>query len=84
MEKQLLDIEQQRILQRVTNDSSAVFGFGTGYSRMNMHSIGPSQTEINTNDMVVRVKSLLAENNIAQKVRFEALFAPLPNFIFNP
>ena len=41
-----------------------------------MYEMATMQNEVNTHEMVVKVKGLLAENNIAQKVKSEFQLLP--------
>ena len=45
----------------------------------NMYEMATMQNEVNTQEMVVRVKGLLAENNIAQKVRYKIYYKSVSN-----
>ena len=45
----------------------------TNYSSINVSNIGSQQPEVNTNEMVIRVKSILSEHNIAQKVKISSI-----------
>ena len=68
IQKQLLIEQHQKKIAEESNDISTKLSLGGAYSSRNLSNIGGHQPEVNTNEMVIRVKSLLAENNIAQKV----------------
>ena len=52
-----------------------------GAPQQNMYEMATMQNEVNTHEMVVKVKGLLAENNIAQK-GLEVLFIQLEYYLF--
>ena len=68
IQKQLLIEQHQKRFAAEANTLPSKLPHGTGYSSKNLSNIGGQQPEVNTNEMVIHVKSLLAENNIAQKV----------------
>ena len=68
IQKQLLIEEHQKKFEAEENDISTKTSLGIGNLSKNLSNIGGPQPEVNTNEMVILVKSLLAENNIAQKV----------------
>ena len=68
MQKQLLIEQHQKRFSLEESILSAKAPHGGGFSNKNLSNIGGQQAEVNTNEMVICVKSLLAEHNIAQKV----------------
>ena len=70
MQKQLLIEQHQKRFSVEESILSAKAPHGGGFSNKNLSNIGGQQAEVNTNEMVICVKSLLAEHNIAQKVSY--------------
>ena len=69
IQKQLLAEQQQkRIAGEMISNLPTAPSHVANYSNKNLSNIGGQQQEVNTSEMVIRVKSILAENNIAQKV----------------
>ena len=69
LQKQLLaEQHQKRLGGETISNLTAVPSYVTSYTSKNLSNIGGQEPEVNTNEMVVRVKSILSENNIAQKV----------------
>ena len=68
IQKQLLIEQHQKRFSVEEGSLSAKAPHGGGFSNKNLSNIGGQQAEVNTNEMVICVKSLLAEHNIAQKV----------------
>ena len=66
IQKQMLIEQHQKRFAGEVSPFSDNPSHRTSYS--NLSNIGGQQPEVNTNEMVLLVKSLLAENNIAQKV----------------
>ena len=63
-----LSMQHQKRFSVEESILSAKAPHGGGFSNKNLSNIGGQQAEVNTNEMVICVKSLLAEHNIAQKV----------------
>ena len=68
IQKQLLIEQHQKRFAGEVSSFSDNPSHRPSYSNINLSNIGGQQPEVNTNEMVLLVKSLLAENNIAQKV----------------
>ena len=69
LQKQLLaEQHQKRLGGETISNLTAIPSYVANYTSKNLSNIGGQEPEVNTNEMVVRVKSILSENNIAQKV----------------